>query len=250
MTTSFAARLWPPTPLKFCTAVSKTAPKKALLGKNPYTDKQLITNTIHLLLTIGLYTCAFEDRDQLADAAKTWIELCRMIQDAFQRCLNTTAPTAGHQGYAPTLPFQQNAFSALANEDSDNDLAKTVATQMAALTYQSRLTATNAANSSQQMDHYIQTIAQQQELLHQQQHQIMEQIAALSLNQSNAGRGIGRQRRGPSPPGAPFALIQFRGNTFGGCGKQGRVRGCGRGRGRGPPAFTAGHAPPLMSIRL
>ncbi len=69
-------------------------------------------------------------------------------QDAFQRWLNATAPTAGHQGYAPALPFQQNGFGALASEDSDNDLAKTVATQMAALTYQSQCTATTAANLS------------------------------------------------------------------------------------------------------
>ncbi len=33
----------------------------ALLGQNPYTDKQLITNTIRLLLTMGLYFPAFED---------------------------------------------------------------------------------------------------------------------------------------------------------------------------------------------
>jgi hypothetical protein len=72
--------------------------KKTLLGKNPYTDKQLITNMIRLLLTTGLYVHAFEDWDQLLEAQKTWIELHRMIQDAFQRQLNTTAPTAGHQG--------------------------------------------------------------------------------------------------------------------------------------------------------
>ena len=49
--------------------------EKALLGQNPYTDKQLITNTIRLLLTTGLYIHAFEDWDQLAEASKTWIEL-------------------------------------------------------------------------------------------------------------------------------------------------------------------------------
>ena len=49
--------------------------EKALLGQNPYTDKQLITNTIHLLLTTGLYIRAFEDWDQLSEASKTWIEL-------------------------------------------------------------------------------------------------------------------------------------------------------------------------------
>ncbi len=161
-----------------------------MLGKNPYTDKQLITNTIRLLLTTGLYIRAFEDWDQLTESAKMWIKLRRMIQEAFQRRLNATAPTAGHQGYAPARPFQQNAFGAPAVNDSDDDSAITIATQMAALTYQSQHMATTAANSSQQMNQYMQTLAHQQDLLHKNQHRMMEQMAALSFNQSNAGRGI------------------------------------------------------------
>jgi hypothetical protein len=117
---------------------------------------------------MGLYIRVFEDWDQLAKPAKMWIELHRMIQEAFQRRLNVTAPTAGHQGYAPALPFQhQNAFGALAANDLGDDSAETVATQMAALTYQSPLTATTAANLSQQMGQYLQTLAHQQDQLHQ-----------------------------------------------------------------------------------
>jgi hypothetical protein len=52
----------------------------ALLGKNPYTNKQLIMNAIRLL-----HTRTFEDWNQLSEAAKTWIELCQIIQDAFQQ---------------------------------------------------------------------------------------------------------------------------------------------------------------------
>jgi hypothetical protein len=183
--------------------------KKVLLGKNPYTDKQLITNTICLLLTTRLYVRAFEDGDQLLEAQKTWIELRRMIQDAFQRQLNATAPTAGHQGYAPALSFQQNVFGALANNDSDDDSAATVATKMAALTYQSQIMANMAANLSQQMDQYVQTLAHQQEQLHQNQHQIIKQLAALSFNQSVAGRGIGHQGRSPPPwPRLPQSSLE------------------------------------------
>jgi hypothetical protein len=218
----------------------------ALLGKNPYTDKQLITDTIHLLLTTGLYFRAFEDWDQLTEPAKTWIELCRMIQEAFQRRLNATAPTAGHQGYAPDRPFQQNAFGALAANDSDDDSANTVATQMAALTYQSQHTVTTATNLSQQMNQYMQTLAHQQNLLHQNQQQMMEQMVALSFNQSNAGRGIGQQRRGPPPPPATFAPNGFRRTNYGGRGGQRRGRGCGCGR--DPPAFNTGRAPPITYI--
>jgi hypothetical protein len=151
-TTSSIAQFRPPTPQKSCSAVSKNAPKKALLGQYPYTAKQLITNTIRLLLTTGLYVRAFEDWDQLLEPNKTWIELPQMIQDAFQCRLNATAPTAGHQGYALALPFQKNAFRALAGKDLDGNSANTVATQVTALIYQSQLTATTATNLSQQMD--------------------------------------------------------------------------------------------------
>ena len=161
--------------------------EKALLGQNPYTDKQLITNTTHLLLTTGLYIHVFEEWDQVAEPVKTWIELRRTIQEAFQRRLNATAPTAGHQGYAPALPFQQNAFGALVANNLDDDSTETVVTQMAALTYQSQLTATTAANSSQQMGQYLQTLVHQQDQLYQDQHQMMEQMAAHLFNQSDAG---------------------------------------------------------------
>ena len=225
----------------------------ALLGQNPYTVKQVITNTIRLLLTTGLYIRAFEDWDQLDETAKTWIELRRVIQEAFQRRLNATAPTAGHQGYAPALPFQHNAFGALAGNDSDDDeSAETVVTQMAALTYQSQLTANTAANSSQQMSQYMHTLAHQQDLLHQNQHQMMEQMAALSFNQSDAGRGNGRPAgRGQFQPPAPFIPNGFgRGgqaapNRFG---RGGQGRGRGRGRGRGPPGFATGRGPPFTTI--
>ena len=228
--------------------------EKALLGQNPYTDKQLINNTIRLLLTTGLYIRAFEDWDQLADTAKTWIELRRIIQEAFQRRLNATAPTAGHHGYAPALPYQHNAFGALAGNDSDGeDSTETVATNLAALTYQSQLTATTAANSSQQMGQYMQTLAHQQDLLHQNQHQMMEQMAALSFNQSDAGRGIGRPGRGQHQQPAPFTPNGFgRGGQFSpqGFGRgAGQGRGRGRGRGRGPPpGYATGRGPPITTI--
>jgi hypothetical protein len=92
------------------------------------------------------------------------------------------APTFGHQGYALALPFQHNAFNALAADDSDKDTADTTAKQMAALTYQSQLTAATAANASERMDQYVHTLAQQQEHLHQTQHQLMVQLAGLTLN--------------------------------------------------------------------
>ena len=128
---------------------------------------------------------------------------------------------------------------------------KTVRTQMAALAYQSQLMATTTANSSQQMGHCIQTLAHQQDLLHQNQHQMMEQMAALSFNQSDAGRGISPPGRGQPQPPAPFTPNGFgRGGQFSphGFGRGGQGRGRGRGHGRGPPGFTTGRGPPIMTI--
>jgi hypothetical protein len=129
-----------------------------------------------------------------------------------------------------------------AADDSNEDTAITVPTQMAALTYQSQLTAATATNASQRMDQYVQTLTQQQEQLHQMQHQIMEQLATLSLNHGNGDRGVGRQGRPHPPPPTPFAPNQFGCHNFGNGGEQGRGRGSGRGC--GPPAFTGGHTTP------
>jgi len=48
------------------------------------------------------------------------------------------------------------------------------------------------------MGQYIQTLAHQQALLHQNQHQVMEQMAALSFNQSNAGHSLNGNPKMPS----------------------------------------------------
>jgi hypothetical protein len=60
---------------------------------------------------------------------------------------------------------------------------------MAALTYQSQLAAANAANTSERMDQYVHTLAQQQKQLQQTQHQLMAQLATLTLNHGK-GRGV------------------------------------------------------------
>jgi hypothetical protein len=57
--------------------------KMVLLGCNPCTDQQLVTNAIRLLLTTGLYIRLFEEWDCLTAPNQTWIALCTMIQEAF-----------------------------------------------------------------------------------------------------------------------------------------------------------------------
>jgi hypothetical protein len=71
----------------------------ALLGRNPYTDWQLVANAIHLLFTTGLYIWPFEEWDCLTAPNQTWIALCTMIQEASQWHLNGMAPIAGNHGY-------------------------------------------------------------------------------------------------------------------------------------------------------
>ena len=116
------------------------------------------------------------------------------IQKAFQRRLNATAPTAGGQGYAPL--FHQNAFAALKDaSDSDNEesLANTVATQVAALTYQSQLTASTAVTTVQRQEMQLAHLAVAQDATHATLHQIIKKLKAVAfkVKVSDTERGIG-----------------------------------------------------------
>jgi hypothetical protein len=129
----------------------------AIIGGNPYTNRQIVMNTIRLLLTTRLYIRMFEEWDRLPIANQTWIKLRRMIQESFQRQLNATAPTAGGQGYASTF---NNAFGALQDaSDDDDSIATTVPTQVAALTYQSQLMASTAATTTQRQEQQLAHLA-------------------------------------------------------------------------------------------
>jgi hypothetical protein len=143
---------------------TKDCAEIALFRQDPYMERQLINNDIHLLLTMGLYLRPFDEWDHLLPTVQTWIALRIMIQELFRRRFNTTAPTEGYHGYTPDLPFQQNAFGALArNNDSNKEsIAASVATQVAALTHQSQLTSSTMANSSQRQGHQMVHIAAQQ----------------------------------------------------------------------------------------
>ena len=167
----------------------------AIIGGNPYTDRQIVMNTIRLLLTTGIYTRMFEEWDRLAIVDQTWIALRQMIQEAFQRRLNATAPTTGGHGYAPAY---QNAYGALGT-DSDNDdesVTPTVATQVAALTFQSQLTASTAATTMQRQEQQLAHLAAVQDATHATLHGIIEGLNAVAFNVSDAGRGTGRTYAG------------------------------------------------------
>jgi len=162
-----------------------------ILGRNPYTDRQLLQNAIRLLLTTGLYVRAFEEWDRLQPTAQMWVALRTMIQEAFQRRLNATAPPAGHHRYAPALPYQ-NAFGALATEDDNDDdgeesIAESVSNHLAALTYQSQMTALTAATTTQCNSQQLANIEANQQATHNTLHQIIAQLNAVTFNASDAG---------------------------------------------------------------
>jgi hypothetical protein len=196
----------------------KNCAEIAILGQNPYTDCQLINNAVRLLLTTGLYQRPFKEWDRLLPAAQTWIALQALIQEAFQRRLNVKVPTTGHHGYAPTHPCQQNVFGIL-GEDNDDDEDNAVATQVAALMYQSQLMQSTAANTSQHQEQQMAQLSAVQDVTHATLHQLIDGMNALAFNASSAGHG------------------QYVGRGYGG-----RRHGCShmQGRGRGLPAYVGG----------
>ena len=205
----------------------------AIIGGNPYTDRQIVVNTIRLLLTTGLYIRMFEEWDRLDIADQTWIELRRLIQESFQRRLNATAPTAGGHGYAPAF---HNAFGALEEPSDDDSVATAVASQVAALTYQSQLTANTAATASQRQEQQIAQLAAVQDATHATLHQIIDGLNAVAFNVSDVGgrnarygggRGGGRNRaaRGGryGGRGRPMFHATMRQNMFPSAGPVGGV---------------------------
>ncbi len=98
----------------------------------------------------------------------------------------------GGHGYAPA--YHQNAFGILGTNNSDDEesLANTVATQVAALTYQSQLTQTMAATTGQHQEMQLTQLAAAQEAQHATMHQLIEGLNAVAFNVSDACRGFAR----------------------------------------------------------
>jgi len=134
-----------------------------ILGEDPYMAQQLLNNAVCLLLQTGLYTRDFKDWDRKLAPDKVWTNLKTFIQEAYTRQLNATSITTGAQGYV------QNAHAALAEESEDNDDdVYMVITQMAALTTQSQLTASTAAETSALVTAAINQLAANQQAMQQQ----------------------------------------------------------------------------------
>jgi hypothetical protein len=91
---------------------------------------------------------------------------------------------AGHYRYVPAQPSQQNAFGALAKDNNNEEsIAATVATQVATLMYQSQLTQTTGANTIECQDQHMAQIAAVQGATHDTLHHVIAQLNALFLTQ-------------------------------------------------------------------
>jgi hypothetical protein len=113
-----------------------------------------------------------------------------IIQEAFQWQLNATAPTASSHGYAQAQPFCQNAFGELEVNDTDEESVNgSIATKVAALTYQSQLTANMATNTSVRQEQQLAHLTAQQNLMHKNMHQLIAGLNAVTFKQSDKGRG-------------------------------------------------------------
>jgi hypothetical protein len=154
------------------------------------------------------------------------------------------------------MPHQQNAFGIFGKTtaDSDDESMDTVAMQVAALTYQSQVTALMAATLLQRAEQQFAHLVSQQNLMHEIMHQIIMQVNALSFNQSDAGHGklesfnSSGRRQGCSRRQWGGAQMAVDGGQFGGSfvpaassHAHGSTAAVAPYQGRGPPLF---HAPP------
>jgi hypothetical protein len=83
-----------------------------------------------------------------------------------------------------------------ANNSDDDSIAASITMQVTALTHQSQLMSSTVANTSQRHDQQMAHIASQQDLMHQDMHQIIATLNAVVFNASNKGRSIGRYAKG------------------------------------------------------
>ena len=120
------------------------------------------------------------------------------------------------------MPQQCRISKTLLEFWSRGRLTWTVATQVAALTYQSQSTASTVANLIQCTEQQFEHLGLQQNLMHENMQQIIAQMNALRFYQSNAGQGrlggyeSGGRRRVRGRRKQDGAHMVFNGSQFGG----------------------------------
>jgi hypothetical protein len=148
----------------------------AIIGANPYSQMQLVNCAVQLLLQSGVFPMKdFEDWER--EASKTWTDLKRFVQAAYQRKLTVLnlRMTSGTGGY-----ISQNMFNVLGDDDDDVSVASTstgnsLVMAAANATVNSGVTAPTAVSAD--VLTAIQTLAANQAT-------IVQQMAAFSLSAS------------------------------------------------------------------
>jgi hypothetical protein len=96
----------------------------------------------------------------------------------------------GASRISPAQSFQQNAYGILGKDNNNQDeesITNTMATQVAALTYQSQSMQSTTANTSQRQEQQMAQIAAVQSAMHDTLHHVIAQLNALSFNASDTG---------------------------------------------------------------
>jgi hypothetical protein len=176
----------------------KQCQEVVIIACNLYSEKQIIANTIHLLLQSGIFPMKeFEDWE--AANNKTWTSLKRFVHGAFQCQLvavGIRGSTSGQQGYAPpTNPYMLFA------EGLDSDDNTTVTQTTAATTVGSMLGNTYAtpAPPSTMTDQ----LALVMQLLTKNQQAISQHMAAMPYQ---ANQPLLQPCRFPAPRAMPFHM--------------------------------------------
>ena len=155
----------------------------ALLGLNPYSQTQLVNCAIQLLLQSGIFPMKeFEDWER--EASKTWTDLKRFVQSAYQRKLTVLnlRMTSGTGGYV-----SQNMFNVLRDDDDDVEDADSVSTGNSLIQAAANATVNSGVTGPTAVSNDVLTAIN---TLAANQATIVQQMAAFSLSASRPANQI------------------------------------------------------------
>ena len=167
------------------------------LAKNPYPTKQLLITAHDLITQCGLCQHNPEDWEHKPEAEQTWINLHPFIQEAYKQRLALGTITSAQGGYA-----QNNSFAGLttndeSNKDTANTIAGTITSHMERL---SKMTTATINKHAMQKNTSLQQLAANTNQLHQQQQDIINQMAMMTMNHSAAVPANQHTFTGALPP--------------------------------------------------
>ena len=149
----------------------------ALIRGNPYTQTQLVNCAVQLLLQSGIFPMKeFEDWER--EVSKTWTDLKRFVQAAYQRKLTVLnlRMTSGTGGY-----ISQNMFNVLGDDDDNVDSVASTSTGNSCIMAAANATVNSGVTAPTAVSADVLTAIQ---ALAANQATIVQQMAAFSLSAS------------------------------------------------------------------